>query len=88
MPQITIKLEDSLFSELQRLGNEQRQTVEELLRKIVIDYVETHSVRVRRSQCFLDIPPLSLGRMLKPVGTSSEILDEMLRLRDGLDDEG
>lgn len=80
MTRITIELDDALYQALEESAHAQHRTPAEVIRELITESQHSHAGATVRSA--LDIPPLSLGKMLRPVGTHEEIFDEMLSERD------
>jgi hypothetical protein len=82
MTTITIELDEPTYRNLEETARSRNLTPAELVRNLAVAYEQSQRVPPKTGRSIRDIPRLNLGKMLAPVGTSDEILDEMLRLRD------
>ncbi|MDZ4686919.1 MAG: hypothetical protein SH850_17735 [Planctomycetaceae bacterium] len=81
MATITIEIDEPVFRGLEETAREQNRTASELLRDLAVAYEQSHRAPRKKGRSIRDIPRLSLGGMLNPVGTIDEIFEEMVDLR-------
>jgi|GEM_PF-5841399 len=77
MTTITIELEEPLLNRLKKRAQQEGRSTADVIRDVLASHSDEVSACDVREH-FLTIPPLTLGKMLKPVGTHDDLLDEML----------
>lgn len=75
MKTITINVSEPVYQDFQRFARERDRTASELIREAMEDYRER---RIVRSTTLADLSPVSVGRVLRPLGRDDDLLQEML----------
>jgi len=75
MKLITIHVSEPVYREFQELAKQEDRTAAELIRESMHQYLRNRSSRGRS---ILEMPPLSLGRVKKPLTRRHDLLNEML----------
>lgn len=75
MKTITINVSEPIYRDFQRLARARDRTASELIREAMEDFRER---RIARSTTLADLNPVSVGRVLKPLGPDDDLLEEML----------
>lgn len=76
MKTITINVSEPVYRELQSYARRQDRTTSELIREAMAQYVHE---RVRSEGSLRALPPLDLGKVIKPVTRNDDLLAEMTR---------
>lgn len=75
MKTITINVSEPVYRDFQRFAKVRDRTASELIREAMEDY---HERRIVRSTTLADLSPVSVGRVLSPLGPDDDLLQEML----------
>jgi hypothetical protein len=75
MKTITINVSEPVYRDIQRYARSHDRTTSELIREAMEAYRQQH---IRPGRSLRDLQPLSLGRVLSPVGAKDDLLEEML----------
>lgn len=75
MKTITINVSEPVYRDFQRFARARDRTASELIREAMEDYRER---RIIRSTTLADLSPVSVGRVLRPLGRDDDLLQEML----------
>ncbi|MCY4626445.1 MAG: ribbon-helix-helix protein, CopG family [Acidobacteria bacterium] len=75
MKPITINVSEPVYRDFQRLAKAQDRTASQLIRQAMEDFRER---QIARSTTLADLTPVSVGRVLKPLGRDDDLLAEML----------
>lgn len=78
MKTINVKVSEPVYRDFQRLAKAQDRTASELIREAMEEF---HERRIARSTTLADVNPVSVGRVLKPLGRADSLLEEMLEHR-------
>ena len=76
MTSITIELEDSLYQTLEESARLSQRTPAEVVRELIGELQRTQPRPAAAVPGILEIPTLSLGAILQPVGDHSERFEE------------
>jgi hypothetical protein len=75
MKTITINVSEPVYRDFQEYAQRLDRKTSELIREAMEDYRER---RIRAGTSVNDLVPLSLGKVLKPMGPRDDLLGEML----------
>ena len=75
MKTITINVSETEYRLYQAYAKISDRTTSELIREAMAQYRLTH---MSNEKSLLDTSPISLGRVLRPIGVDDDILEEML----------
>ena len=75
MKTISINVSEPVYRDFQRFARARDRTASELIREAMEDYRER---RIYRSTTLADLTPVSVGRVLRPLGPDDDLLQEML----------
>lgn len=75
MKAITINVSESEYRVYQEYARRHDRTASELIREAMAQYRATH---MSRERSLLDNMPLSLGAVMRPLGSEDDLLGEML----------
>jgi hypothetical protein len=75
MRTITINVSEPVYRDFQEYAKRLDRKTSELIRDAMEDYRER---RIRPKLSVKDLSPLSLGKVLKPIGSRDDLLGEML----------
>ena len=75
MKTISINVSEPVYRDFQRFARARDRTASELIREAMEDYRER---RIVRSTSLADLTPVSVGRVLRPLGPDDDLLQEML----------
>jgi hypothetical protein len=74
MKTITVNVSEPVYRAYQQFARTHDRTSSELIREAMADYQEK---LMRTGQSIRNMPPLSLGEVLRPLSASDDILEEM-----------
>ncbi len=75
MKTITINVSEPVYSAFQQHARNIDRTTSELVREAMADY---YANRIQKSTSIRDLPPLRVGKVLKPFTKRGDLLEEML----------
>lgn len=75
MKTITVNVSEPVYRDFQRLAKAQDRSASQLIRQAMEDFRKR---RIARSTTLADLNPVSVGRVLKPLGRDDDLLAEML----------
>jgi hypothetical protein len=75
MKAITIHVSEPVYREFQQMARREDRTAAELIRESMDRYLRN---RPARGASVLEMPPLHLGRVKKPLSRKTDLLGEML----------
>ena len=76
MKTITVNVSDPVYRDFQKYARQVDRTASELIREAMELYRDQKIAR--RGMSVLDIPTVSVGKVLKPLGPEDDLLAEML----------
>ena len=74
MKTITINVSEPVYSSFREYAHEHDRTTSELIREAMEDY---RNERMRSRQTLRGLHPLSLGKVLRPLKTTDDLMEEM-----------
>jgi predicted transcriptional regulator len=74
MKTITVNVSEPVYREFQEYAREHDRTASELIREALANYRED---RMRPRQTLRGLRPLSLGKVLRPLKTTDDLMEEM-----------
>lgn len=75
MKTITINVSEPVYEEFREYSRRTDRSISEIIRQAMEEF---SNQRVRRAGSMKDIPPLSVGAMIRDIGPSDDTLSEML----------
>jgi hypothetical protein len=81
MRQISVDIPDELFLDSQRYANDAGRTIKELVEEALKTYL-SHRTHGEPRHSLLDHKPISLGKVLKPWTSRSEMLEDFFDRKD------
>ena len=75
MKTITINVSEPVYREFQAYAKTHDRTASELVRQAMEEFRRTH---LRSAGSLCDIPPVSVGKVLRPLTHDDDLLEEML----------
>lgn len=75
MKTITVNVSEPVYRQFQEHARRSDRTAAELIREAMDLY---RRERIERSGSLLDLPPLALGAVLRPLDADDDLLEEML----------
>jgi hypothetical protein len=79
MTAITIEIEEPLLRRFEKRAQQEGRSTSDVIHEVLLQDAESDHVSSEQGrECFLEIPPLELGKMLMPIGSRSDWYDEML----------
>ena len=75
MKTITLNVAEPVYRDFQRFAKAQDRTTSELIREAMEEF---HKRKISRSTTLADLNPVSVGRVLMPLGIDDDLLGEML----------
>lgn len=82
MKTITLNVSEPVYADFQRYAQEQDRPTSELLREAMELYRQS---RIRPARSLRDLKPSSIGAILQPWSSRSELLEDFLELHDPRD---
>jgi hypothetical protein len=79
MKTITLNVSEPVYADFQRYAQEQDRPTSELLREAMELYRQS---RIRPARSLRDLKPSSIGAILQPWSSRSELLEDFLELHD------
>jgi len=76
MKTVTINVSEPVYREFQAYAKAHDRTASELIRQAMQEFRQNH---VHGGGSLLDVQPVSVGRVLKPLSREDDLLEEMLR---------
>lgn len=75
MKTITINVSEPVYQDFKKYAEMQDRPTSELIRQAMEEYRQRH---IQRQTSLRDLRPVSVGKVLKPLSTEDDILQEML----------
>lgn len=75
MKTITINVSKPTYREFQQFAKAQDRTTSELIRAAMDEYRKRH---INKQHTLRDISPVSVGKILTPMGPDDDVLNEMI----------
>ncbi|MBX3437448.1 MAG: hypothetical protein KF861_08165 [Planctomycetaceae bacterium] len=81
MTTLTIEVDDQFYQRLEARARAQHRTANDVARDILLGRETAPSLRTELTRSIYDLPPFSVGQVLKPFNSQDDLLEEMLHDR-------